>query len=501
MRVGLIVEGTTVPAWIARVISGVTKLDFVERTAVVTRNADRASRSLVRRLYDAIDHRALRIDNDPLALTDVSELLHGIPVAPDVESLRRYTLDVVIDLAPSKTPNDLARYGVWSHAFGDEFVDVITRSPTTEAKLCDANGITLYRSFSRTDPHSVRRNRVASYWKATAFVPRMLSLLHERGPGALRTASHAPSISAAPRFRDLARFFATFATDRVRRVVARDPWVLAFGFDPRTAGEVPTRDLSALRPLLPPPDRLWADPFIVKHNGRWLLFFEEKIHGRPRAHISVAELTTSGFAGEPQPILERDYHLSYPFVFEWNGEWWLIPESSRNQTVELWRATTFPTRWVLERTLLRGVQAADATLFKHGDAWWMCCNIAEPGASKDDELHIFHASSPIGPWLPHRRNPVKSDVRCARPAGRVFLDGSALIRPAQDGSGGYGARLVLHRIERLDPDDFVETEIARLAPAWDKRWIGLHTINACDGLTVIDLRLWRSKLASLGWRS
>ncbi len=126
-------------------------------------------------------------------------------------------------------------------------------------------------------------------------------------------------------------------------------------------------------------------------------------------------------------MLERDCHVSYPLTFTWNGSWYMIPETAQNRTVELYRAVDFPHRWEFELVLLSDIEAVDATAAEIEGSWWMFVNIGVEGASTWDELHLYSAPTPLGPWVPHARNPVKSDVRSARPAGRVFSRGGVWL--------------------------------------------------------------------------
>ena len=113
---------------------------------------------------------------------------------------------------------------------------------------------------------------------------------------------------------------------------------------------------------------------------------------------------------------------------------------------------------------MENVRAVDATLERIGDLWWLFVNIAVEGASTNDELHLFYATTPLGPWQPHRRNPVKSDVRSSRPAGKLFHWKAALYRPAQDSSVAYGHAISINRIERLSASEFEEVEVSRIVP-------------------------------------
>ena len=84
-------------------------------------------------------------------------------------------------------------------------------------------------------------------------------------------------------------------------------------------------------------------------------------------------------------------------------------------------ASTSRLRWRLERVLLEGVRLVDATLHRAADRWWMFANSRrrrEPHVRR--RAALFHAERLLGEWKPHPSNPVKSDVRCARPAGELF---------------------------------------------------------------------------------
>ena len=271
------------------------------------------------------------------------------------------------------------------------------------------------------------------------------------------------------------RLAGRLARKRVGELLAREEWFLAFS---REAG-IPNG--AGLEYLFPPKDRYWADPFPVRWNGKTHVFLEEVPRETMRGHISVMTLQEGGRWGKPVKVLERDYHLSYPFLFRWENDWYLIPESAGNSTVELYRCVSFPAEWRLERVLLQGEKLYDVTLREIGGRWWMFASMAVGGALEWDELHLFHADSPLGPWRPHRRNPVKSDVRSSRPAGSLFEWQGSLCRPAQDCSRRYGYAISVNRILRIDTEEYREVEVSRILPGWDDSVLGVHTLNMIDG--------------------
>ena len=145
----------------------------------------------------------------------------------------------------------------------------------------------------------------------------------------------------------------------------------------------------------------------------------------------------------------------------------------------MYRSEGFPRRWRFHKVLLEGVSAVDTTLVNTGLTWWLFANMVEnDGASTWDELFIFSADSPLsGHWTPHRRNPVVSDVRRARPAGRIFERNGRLYRPSQDCSKWYGYGVRVNEIVVLNESEYEEREVDFLKPNWDKQVRGVHTLS------------------------
>ena len=155
--------------------------------------------------------------------------------------------------------------------------------------------------------------------------------------------------------------------------------------------------------------------------------------------------------------------------------------------------------------MLENLEVFDPTVAEIDGRWWLFCTRGERGASSWDELHLFHGPTPFGPWTPHRRNPVKSDVRSARPAGRLFQRGGAWYRPAQDCSVRYGYGISINRITRLTPTEYEEVVVQHIAPDWARNIIATHTLNAAGRLTVVDAirhrRRWSRDATPLPTRS
>lgn len=242
-------------------------------------------------------------------------------------------------------------------------------------------------------------------------------------------------------------------------------------------------------------DGWFADPFLLKRDSQNYLFFEHFRQGAHAAVIACARLWPTGEIEEPEVVLARDHHLSYPFVFQSGGETYLLPESSANRTVDLYRATDFPIHWELASNLMREFYMVDGTIFHDGATFWLFGNVLSANGSDWDDLHLFWAEDLLGPWRPHPRNPIVSSRGSSRPAGRLFYDKGRLIRPSQDCRRRYGHRIVLNRVDVLSRDRYREVPIAAIGAGWIPRNRGSHSIDHNEDFEVIDgrFRQWRRR--------
>jgi hypothetical protein len=232
--------------------------------------------------------------------------------------------------------------------------------------------------------------------------------------------------------------------------------------------------------------RFFADPFPFVENGRAYIFCEEYPYATRKAIISVFEVVD----GKPTParaVLERPYHLSYPFVFRRGANVYMIPETSSAGRIELYRAESFPDRWTFERVLVHDVIASDATLVAWQGRDWLFASIAGDAASTWDALGLFYADDLLSEWRPHPLNPVLIDARSARPGGAMVEMNGRLRRIAQDCHAMYGGAIVIADVERLDPEIYAQTVRAVLGPPRQLHGRGAHTLNTAPGIEAIDV--------------
>ncbi len=231
--------------------------------------------------------------------------------------------------------------------------------------------------------------------------------------------------------------------------------------------------------------RYVADPFGIEMGGEVYVFFEEFSYSSNKGVISWVRLSEESIPVSRGVAINMPFHLSYPFLFKWEGAVYCIPESSRAREVSLYRADPFPQSWHKVRTLIPNFAGIDPTVFFHQARWWMVCTDADTGPN--ESLFIWHAEEPRGPWRPHSSNPVMRDRNGTRPAGTPFVYHGELYRPAMDSRRTYGRRIVLNRVKRLSPTEFEEEPAGHIEPFPHGHYRdGVHTLSALGNITLVD---------------
>jgi hypothetical protein len=502
LRIGVVLDGMQAPAWAAWALQEIRANEALELAlAIIPDRVEKRRRSVLFALYEALDRRVFRDAADALEPVDVSPALEGLPVLrlpPVPTQTREYdhsgpemasdgsVLDVVVCLGTSPAPGDLpfvVRDGIWCLHLGDPcrtddepalFWEVFFAEPASKTTL-EAVGQTaderrvLYRSATPTDPISLQRTRNAAYWKSARFVLRRLEELaagrcaphlepSDRPPRPGRVPSNADAV------RHMARLAGRVTKRRLRHAAYRRQWFL--GVRRRRPDTLPHEDPRPWQVVSPPVDRQWADPFVFERDGETLLFFEQLRYPDTKGELAVARLERDAELSDPEPVLRAPHHLSYPYVFRDGADTFMIPESGEAHRVELWAATDFPTGWTPVEALLEGVPALDASVLHHKGLYWMWVSQPFADGGLGDETFLYFSDRLDSGWAAHPRNPVVSDARCARPAGRPYVHGDVVIRPAQDCTGGYGSRVVFNAVEVLTPDEYRERSVGSLDASW-----------------------------------
>jgi hypothetical protein len=537
LRVAVLLDQPQVPRWVAMILEDLTRCNFASVELVVVQDAGAVARGgLVQRLPALADAAYARVahavvgDHDPQVLVDPGAWLLGVDrvTVPAVDAdgelwlsdevladLARRDLDVILRFCAALPSGDLlraARRGVWSFHHGIDgsrrgrrplFRENLESDAMVEVELevlADApgQGLVLCRStFRQHGSIFDALQRDVSTWETTHFVLWKLHDLHAFGwehvqqqavpPRPRIDAPRAPLALAA----DMARMILPRITASVQRKLVRPPphvhcWHVGLRpmKEPLYSGPG-ARDARDFTWLKAPIGHYWADPFLFERDGKLYLFIEDHTYDRDFAGISYAEVFADGTVGPATSCLDPGFHLSFPHVFEHEGEIFMLPESLANGTITLYRAKRFPDEWVQEKVLFQG-NATDTTLLREGGKFYFFTTLFD----RDDrgmKTILFVADSLTGAWRMHPSNPISSDVRTGRGAGMIFRRDGRLFRPVQNCGPCYGYGFKLQEILTIDPERYEERTHCWVEPsdlAIPAR--GVHTYNFAGNFEVID---------------
>ncbi|SCJ73105.1 Beta-xylosidase [uncultured Clostridium sp.] len=226
--------------------------------------------------------------------------------------------------------------------------------------------------------------------------------------------------------------------------------------------------------------RFVADPFIIKIKDKWYMFFEVYNEIKGKGVLAVATSNNGYKWCYEKIILEEDFHLSYPYVFEENNKIYMIPESGESGYIKLYEAKEFPFKWELVSNLIKGVYW-DSSIIKYDDKYWLFTNNNE---SYENSLYLFYSDNLYGGWTPHPRNPIINNNRYnCRPAGRIVENNDEIYRYSQDCSEYYGKSVIGYKIKTLTVSEYDEEEVGVIVKnsgsknSWNKD--GMHTVDNC----------------------
>ncbi|MGZ4264281.1 MAG: glucosamine inositolphosphorylceramide transferase family protein [Solirubrobacteraceae bacterium] len=480
LRVAVLIESFIVPEWVRRTVARIDSSDAFELTAVIPTASVLAAMitspertpHTAYRVYEWLDRRVFG-PASAMADADLSAISSGRATLAGVGQV-----DVVVSfLSADRTvwEGPPPRHGVLALAPVDDgrpasapsrfwaLRDGSSAANTAVVSLRNGHPRVVAAATAPVHPLSLTRTRDAAAWTSARLVLLCLRSL-QRECGLL------PGGGAPAECRDLPSPAAT-ASHAVRTAVravvveCRKAWLHEEWF---VATRVRTDDARARVPVrvIPnPAGRFLADPFPIEVDGRHFLFVEDYSHSDRRGAISVSEMGAHGHWSPPRKIFERDHHLSYPFVFAHEGGVYMIPETSQAGRIELHRAVEFPHRWHLERVLVDGLRAVDATLHLEDGLFWLFASVLEEHEDAG-ELWLFFSPSLDDEWRAHPGNPIVIDPGSTRPAGRLFRREGTLIRPSQDCARVYGEAVILNRVDVLSPREYRETPVGRIEPDW-----------------------------------
>ncbi|WP_297337977.1 formyltransferase family protein [Algoriphagus sp.] len=526
VRIVLLLDSLDVSAWVWEAVFQVKQVSNVQIVLVVINESPKASGKkspFLYRLYRWMDRNLFLKQPDAFSKKNLTSIPNwAVPelrVKPIQKKYSDYLDSETLQQIQSHQPDlilrfgfrilkgeilNLTRLGVWSYHHGDPavyrggppaFWEVIKKIPITGVALLQLTekldqGPILYQSWTQTDPLSVQRNANRIFWLSSSFPARILQLINQnedfdkvkkfqnygqpvplwKNPSNWETLIH------------VAKLFGRNLYRKIKEQTQLPHWEIAT-LNLMGVNSLNELDLTKCKILHPEKvNNYWADPFPFSFQGQDYLFVEE--FDQTLRKGSIACILPDG---NSKIVVNESWHLSYPFILEEEGEIHLIPESAEAGKIYRYKAIEFPLKW--ERLdVFFPKPGYDPTLWKDESGYWLFINEkAHESSSPFDELFLYHSLSLENPvWNPHPKNPIVSDTRNSRPAGRLFFENGKLFRPAQNSEIRYGYGIQINEVKVLSVTDYQEVAISSIQPSSNDPFLGIHTFNQNKDLVFLD---------------
>ncbi|MTI38197.1 glucosamine inositolphosphorylceramide transferase family protein [Fulvivirga lutimaris] len=527
---GLLVDDFNMSGWQAAIVDFILKDYNLSLCVVILNESDKKSSirsSFVYRSLMKLDRLIFKIPNAAFSKVDKREELKNTQTITikslskgfysclkeeDIKRVKGLELDLLIRFGFGILNGGVlnaAKYGVWSLHHGDSainrggppaFWEVVKQEAVTGITLQRLSsdldgGKVIGKSFIKTDSTSFTRNLDAALW---AGVQLFSSKIDELATGRLKLEERTGlGFYSKPLYKNPGNAISTliflkFWLRRVKELYQNlfhpQQWSLAYKFKRDNGQE---KSMFRYKLLTPPKNYDWADPFVIKHENKYHLFFEELNRSKGMGQISYMQFDNDGslIPNSKSIVIKEDYHLSYPFVFSWKGKYYILPEAAESKKLFLYEAKDFPHQWIKKCCILEE-ELYDATLVNHENIWYLFATKKyHPSKSADQYLNIYYADNLLSnDWTGHPQNPIKSTVLGSRPAGGIFKYHNKLIRPAQIGAPKYGYGINFYEILKLTKTEFKEEFFDKIEPDFEEGILASHTFNSVNGLSVIDVQ-------------
>lgn len=428
--------------------------------------------------------------------------------AEDIEQVRSLNLDMIIrGNAAGILRGDIlksSKEGIISFHHGDNrwnrggppgFWEVYFRKPSTgfiiQMLTAELDGGSVIFRGNMPTRRSYLENLVSLYNEST---PCMANIILQYAatnqlPPAKEKMPYGGALLITPTFTQsisyLIRTSGIYLHIALKKIIGkREKWGVAF-----TKGSWRDTIMRRGMRIKNPKNHFFADPFVITKNNKTICFVEDYDYQKKKGHITAIEITDKKNYEVLGTVIEEDFHMSFPYIFEYENELYMVPETVEAQAIRLYKCLEFPFKWTYQNDILSNISAVDTMIFELDGRWWLLSNMAE-NQHRDHctRLMAYYSDNPLsGEWTAHQNNPLIFDSEIARNGGILNIKSKTPIRVRQkQGFDAYGVAMTLAKINDLTESSYNEEQITEITPDFFPRIKGCHHIHSNDEYTVYD---------------
>ena len=531
VKFGIMCFGTTFPLWQANAILNLVKLDGVSCKLLIIKETENEilSKRILKKLkfqnilwtvyYYFIKKKFTTIKETDLCeeLAEANKI-YCKPILKgkyseyfeeaDIESIKSHDLDFILRLGFGIIRGEIlnvAKFGVWSFHHDDEqkyrggppcFWEIYHNDNITGGilqKLTDKldGGIILKKGYLKT-LLSYTKNRDQLYHESSKW-PTQLCIDIKNGHTDCFNKEPSKTNAAIYRAPTNLQFLIYITRTAVLKIIKiyKSLFYLSY-WNIGIVKENITSFLNDKNPIvdwlpLNTKSKFNADPFaIVDENDKSKIhiFYECYPYKDSKGVINYVSYYNGEYA-DNCTVIDRDFHLSYPYTLKHEDKYYIIPECFKENNISIYEAVDFPKKWEKKKVLIDNFAGVDSVILNYDRIWWLFTSNKNDGVHYN--LNVFYADELFGVWNAHPKNPVKTDVRSARCAGNLFMDNGDLFRPGMNYAEKEEGSIIINKIVKLSKTEFEEIPIKTIEPYKDSFFSDkIHTLSDCGMFTLVD---------------
>mgnify|MGYP001326476370 CR=1 FL=1 len=428
----------------------------------------------------------------------------------DINKIKNYDLDIILrhefNIIKGEILN-FPKHGIWSFHHADNnvnrggpscFWEVLKSQQSvgvTLQKLTNEldGGIVIDKGFYNIDWSWIKTRNIVLE-SSVNLLFKNLNRLKNNKLKTKKSSLYYYRLYKSPNLINVFRYILLFYSRLVSKIFKK---ILTFIFSKKyshwsiiiSKGDFLDTVLHRLKSIKSPKNEFWADPFIFHYKGNNYVFFENYEYDKAKGKISCGKIRDNNLI-DIKDVLVLPYHLSYPNIFYYENDIYMIPETHENKRLEIYKCESFPDKWELYSTGFEGERIADCNFYEDiNKVKWLFLNKHEPELVGHSDLYIYQIDSlKLKDIKPHNDNPVIINTNNARNAGPIFNYNSRTLRPSQICNEGiYGRGLSINEIKELTLNNYSEIEIERCLPYFLDNIKGVHHLHQTDQYFAIDV--------------
>ena len=271
----------------------------------------------------------------------------------------------------------------------------------------------------------------------------------------------------------------------IYRRIDRTAWNVCSGFGS-------SEQYDQLRPSL----RYWyADPMPYTIADQTFVFMEMMDHRTLKGVIGVSAYDSQGKLSKPRVIIDEPFHMSFPHVFDFNGNTYMIPETSEVEQLRVYKMGEDVYQWEIFRIFENLGKLVDTiTMEKDGHLYFLACELhSNPLKTRLILFKLDDINKGMLAEIPMENEEYSYECRNAGP----FIYSSGHIYRISQGSmpDEYGVYMTLNEVDSIGSEGLREHVIKRIGvddigfrtiPIIQKKK-GIHTYGISGRYEVMDV--------------